>query len=106
MKYLFFMLSILITSCSYKEEVFVPVEPIYPRLKVYELNQTYEIEAYNRDNYVCIDTWKACLPKNEFKLLHSYTSYLRYVIKLYREQTVIYNKHYGDNNDRTDDTSK
>jgi len=65
-----------------------------PKLKIFEINKSIILTAYNKNNKICIKEWNSCIPQKEMINLISYIKYLKEINLRYKEEIQNYNKKF------------
>jgi len=100
------LFSFFIFGCAEKQPTKILIKNNYiyskaPILKIYENNNSLKLTAYNKNDKICIEEWKTCIPKNQMIILIKYTNSLKNTIKLYKNEVNIYNKWAIENNKKS-----
>jgi uncharacterized protein YceK len=96
---------ILMTGCSTKTiikkeivEKKIYIKSPCPKLKVFEYNKSIVLDAYLKNDKICVIQWDACLPKEKMFELMKHIKMLKEVNKKYREEITKYNKFIREQN--------
>jgi len=102
-KYIIFFLFLTIflasflESCSTILEKPVYIKSKYPVLKEYPVNKTLTLKVYNKDNKICVENWKTCIPKTEFFKLANFIELYKKQLKKANQEIKLYNKFFDKN---------